>query len=394
MRSFILLPVLFMGWAAAAQPGGFGGGSTGGGGASGTWDVGVREPRCDGHTAGYKEDVACSGYSGTASLAVAHASMCQRQCKVEKDKAYWFWAVIDCEDGYELKGGKCVQKQVVFPAPKPRAQSPKDIKIFGKVFVKDESKTGYEPALGAAVRVMSPSKGMVVDAQGAFEFMLPSVNTEVVVSYVGQKEQHVPAAQCVNGCEIRLVEDPTVLDEVVVVGCGPDVRQNLAKWENACSQNEGIANAVRRLREYCDSPQNSDADFDVEYSKLLAVTPSGCTQPEQVISAGPVARLQAVPQSAQATQMSQIRIKKIYSQLNDLSQSLGSSVWKTKEGNFNGARLASDSIAGVVLGTAGGLITSNVIKKNQLSGGFDEIHCSVGGQIVADYGDDFMVGMQ
>lgn len=27
-------------------------------------------------------------------------------------------------------------------------------------------------------------------------------------------------------------------------------------------------------------------------------------------------------------------------------------------------------------------------------GGFDEIHCSVGGQIVADYGDDFMVGMQ
>lgn len=92
--------------------------------------------------------------------------------------------------------------------------------------------------------------------------------------------------------------------------------------------------------------------------------------------------------------MSQMRIKKIYSQLNDLSQSLGSSVWKTKEGNFNGARLASDSIAGVVLGTAGGLITSNVIKKNQLSGGFDEIHCSVGGQIVADYGDDFMVGIQ
>lgn len=296
-------------------------------------------------------------------------------------------------------------------AAAPGAQSTQNIKIFGKVFVKDENETGYEPALGAAVRVMSPSKGMVVDAQGAFEFMLPSVNTEVVVSYVGQKEQRVPAAQCVNGCEIRLVEDPTVLDEVVVVGCGSDVRQNLAKWENGCTQNADIANAVRRLREYCDSPQNSDADFDVEYSKLLAVTPSGCAQPEQVMLGSSVATLQAAPQTAQApivkknaestvvtaaqaTQMSQMRIKKIYSQLNDLSQSLGSSVWKTKEGNFNGARLASDSIAGVVLGTAGGLITSNVIKKNQLSGGFDEIHCSVGGQIVAGYGDDFMVGIQ
>ncbi len=27
-------------------------------------------------------------------------------------------------------------------------------------------------------------------------------------------------------------------------------------------------------------------------------------------------------------------------------------------------------------------------------GGFDEIHCSVGGKIVAGYGDDFMVGIQ
>ena len=128
-------------------------------------------------------------------------------------------------------------------AAAPGAQSTQNIKIFGKVFVKDENETGYEPALGAAVRVMSPSKGMVVDAQGAFEFMLPSVNTEVVVSYVGQKEQRVSAAQCVNGCEIRLVEDPTVLDEVVVVGCA---------------------------------------------------------QPEQVMSGSPVATLQAAPQTAQA----------------------------------------------------------------------------------------------
>ena len=67
--------------------------------------------------------------------------------------------------------------------------------------------------------------------------------------------------------------------------------------------------------------------------------------------------------------------------------------WKTASGNFNGARLASDSIAGVVLGTAGGLITSNIIKKNQISGGFEDLQCVIGGQIIADYNDEFTINM-
>ncbi len=70
------------------------------------------------------------------------------------------------------------------------------------------------------------------------------------------------------------------------------------------------------------------------------------------------------------------------------------SVWKDEEGNFNTARLASDSIAAVVLGTAGGLITSNVVKKNQVESGFEDIKCTIGGQNVAQWGDQFRVGIQ
>ena len=69
-------------------------------------------------------------------------------------------------------------------------------------------------------------------------------------------------------------------------------------------------------------------------------------------------------------------------------------VWKNAEGKFNTARLASDSIAGVVLGTAGGLITSHLVKKNQVKTGFEDIQCTVGGQKVADWGDEFMVGIR
>ncbi len=70
------------------------------------------------------------------------------------------------------------------------------------------------------------------------------------------------------------------------------------------------------------------------------------------------------------------------------------SAWKTAEGTFNTSRLISDSVAGVVLGTAGGLITSNVIKNNQVDSGFDDISCTVGGQVVAGWGDQFRVGIR
>lgn len=77
-----------------------------------------------------------------------------------------------------------------------------------------------------------------------------------------------------------------------------------------------------------------------------------------------------------------------------LEKFVGSSVWKNDEGNFNTARLASDSVAGVVLGTVGGVITSHIIKKNQIENGFDDLKCTIGGQTVASYGDEFRVGVK
>ena len=69
-------------------------------------------------------------------------------------------------------------------------------------------------------------------------------------------------------------------------------------------------------------------------------------------------------------------------------------VWRTAEGKFNTARLASDATAGVVLGTVGGIVSGKVIKKKQLEKGFDALHCTVGGQNMADYGDTFRVSFQ
>jgi hypothetical protein len=69
-------------------------------------------------------------------------------------------------------------------------------------------------------------------------------------------------------------------------------------------------------------------------------------------------------------------------------------VWRDEDGQFNTARLASDATAGVVLGTVGGIVSAKVIKKKQLEKGFDVLHCTVGGQRMADYGDTFQVSYQ
>lgn len=79
--------------------------------------------------------------------------------------------------------------------------------------------------------------------------------------------------------------------------------------------------------------------------------------------------------------------------LNNFASNAKVSVWVNKDGGFNYARLAADGAAGAVLGTVGGVITHAVIKKNQVDDGMDGYHCTVASESVADYGDEFMLGI-
>ena len=89
------------------------------------------------------------------------------------------------------------------------------------------------------------------------------------------------------------------------------------------------------------------------------------------------------------------KIRSAYTKLQGLESGLGkATVWKTADGKFNTSRLVSDSVAGVVLGTTGALVTSHLVKKKQVEDGFEDIQCVVGGQVVADWGDSFNVGIK
>ena len=95
----------------------------------------------------------------------------------------------------------------------------------------------------------------------------------------------------------------------------------------------------------------------------------------------------------QRTSQYTISIRSNFAKIEEMQSGFETSKWKNEDGKFNTARLVSDSIAGVVLGTASGLITSHVVKKNQLKKGFEDLNCSIGGQVVAGWADEFIVGV-
>ncbi|MBQ7245219.1 MAG: hypothetical protein IJS34_02505 [Alphaproteobacteria bacterium] len=100
------------------------------------------------------------------------------------------------------------------------------------------------------------------------------------------------------------------------------------------------------------------------------------------------------PVEPEKPQLNEQRLAAAVEAIDKYRSGLDVSVWKDAEGNFNTARLVSDSIAGVVLGTAGGLITSSVVKKNQVKNGFEDVVCTIGGQTVGSYGDEISVGIK
>ncbi len=156
--------------------------------------------------------------------------------------------------------------------------------------------------------------------------------------------------------------------------CDKTKLSNLPAWKTLCASHNDILNSITELETYCSGKPNQEGFLELYFTLKSAVTTT-CA-------------------GTQNTTIIEADITTTYNHLKSIHDKFNVTVWKDAEGNFNTARLASDSIAGVVLGTAGGLITSHVVKKNQVENGFEDIKCTIGGQNVAAWGDQFRVGIQ
>ena len=201
------------------------------------------------------------------------------------------------------------------------------------------------------------------------------------------------ACQCVNGGKFQKengawickVDAGAVETEQGYV-CDPVLLANLAKWRTQCVNKSDVLRQILELEEYCNGKPSKEVFLRLYDETFNSV--KQCTEDANVVS--PVVD----DDTAQKLKRSRAKITSAYNDLVGISKGFKVSVWKNKEGNFNTARLASDSIAAVVLGTTGALVTSSIVKKNQVEGGFEDIKCTIGGQTVAEWGDEFRVGIQ
>ncbi|MFQ6739421.1 MAG: hypothetical protein ACLRFJ_02015 [Alphaproteobacteria bacterium] len=177
-------------------------------------------------------------------------------------------------------------------------------------------------------------------------------------------------------CKVEGVVQP---NPIVIPGpspyqCDAVKLARLRTWLNEYGNNVQIVMAITEVIRQCDAHNISESDFNNAYTEISIM----------------ISKLIA-EQNAQSAHINDLA-GQIDSKINNLGGELKK--WRNIDGSFNTARLASDSIAGVVLGTVGGVVTSSIIKKNQVEDGFEDIKCAIGGQSVASYGDQFSVGLQ
>ena len=86
-------------------------------------------------------------------------------------------------------------------------------KISGTVLSQDDG----QPIIGAAVKVVGTSTGMLTDVNGRFNVVLPAGKDQLEITYLGFEGKTVAAK---NGMRVFLKSDAAALDEVIVVAYG------------------------------------------------------------------------------------------------------------------------------------------------------------------------------
>mgnify|MGYP003290094520 CR=1 FL=1 len=194
--------------------------------------------------------------------------------------------------------------------------------------------------------------------------------------------------------ELRLVKQQNIEMSYKIEGLGSQYNSLAAQVRTKVNAKQVITLINEYTSQFSEGQKQQLYAILAEYTKQLSEGQRAEVQDMIAAYVDPrVTYLNVKIENEAARREAENKVLSAMSVLNSFASSAKVSVWKTADGKFNGARLASDSIAGAVLGTAGGLITHSVIKKNQTEKGFEDIKCTVNGEVVGGYGDEFVVGM-
>lgn len=199
---------------------------------------------------------------------------------------------------------------------------------------------------------------------------------------------------CSGGLKFEIKEGKGMCVQEVKPGekfeCNAVILSALNTWLKDCVENTQIVTLITDIQALCKSEDRTVEKFNTLYQTLLALNPGDCKK-EEVTQTNITIDVDVQNENRLARE----NIIAAHGQLEKIASGFGeASKWKTAEGNFNTARLMTDLSAGVVLGTVGGVVTSVLVKKKQVEEGFEDLKCTIGGQVVGNWGDEFRVGMQ
>lgn len=290
-----------------------------------------------------KDPITCENPFGSTVLK-EHATRCKAKCGGQTP-GVWKVGVAECEKGYHLDGhlGDGIYQQC------KKGSGGTDLTCRQKRA--NGTPTGLACCDTGADADYIAATDQCVCKDTTKEFKI----NEAGRGYCVAKGTEAPEAKCECSITAKAIAEAKAT-------CG-------GKTSSA------VAKAITSIELECKDIAKCDAKKFAEYMDIIDGAGASCVAP-----VNDEAALKRIEE----------KVKSVEKRFGDLDVS----VWTTAEGNFNGARLASDSIAGVVLGTTGALITSSVVKKNQIKSGFEDIVCTVGGQTVGNYGDEITVGIK
>lgn len=162
-------------------------------------------------------------------------------------------------------------------------------KVTGTVLSQEDG----QPIIGAAVKVVGTSTGMLTDVNGRFTVAMPEGKDQLEVSYLGYQSKTVKAKA---NMRVFLKTDAQVVDEVVVTGYGSQRKASFtgaaSKVDGAVVEKKSDANFVKALEGTITGVQMNNSSsmpgtWGSVYVRGRASLNSG-TQPLYVIDGVPV----------------------------------------------------------------------------------------------------------
>jgi TonB-linked SusC/RagA family outer membrane protein len=165
-------------------------------------------------------------------------------------------------------------------------------KVGGTVISQDDG----QPIIGAAVKVVGTTTGMLTDVNGRFDVMLPAGKNQLEITYLGFMTQVVQAK---NGMRIFMKSDAQALDEVVVTAMGISREKKALGYavsevnsEDLIKSRGGLSNPVNALQGKVAGLQITSATGSMGGSSKVLIrgnnSLSGSNQPLFVIDGVPI----------------------------------------------------------------------------------------------------------